>query len=81
MLKQRDRAAKAMKAGAVEFLTKPFGEDVLLGAIQNAIERSSAALAQGAGTRALQNDYASLSRGLPRPWTFRAPNSQSPAAA
>ena len=40
---------QAMKAGAVEFLTKPFGEDVLLGAIQNAIERSSAALAQGAG--------------------------------
>jgi FixJ family two-component response regulator len=40
-----------MKAGAVEFLTKLCGEDVLLGAIQNAIERSSAALAKEAGTR------------------------------
>ena len=70
-----------MKAGAVEFLTKLCGEYVLLGAIQNPIECSSAALAQGAGTRALHNDYASFGRGLPRPWTIRAPNSQSPAAA
>jgi len=35
---------QAMKAGAVEFLTKPFGDDVLLGAIRNAIERSRTAL-------------------------------------
>ncbi len=33
---------QAMKAGAVEFLTKPFGADVLLGAIAQAIERSRA---------------------------------------
>jgi cytochrome P450 len=31
---------QAMKAGAVEFLTKPFDDDVLLSAIQHAIERS-----------------------------------------
>src|ERR1700686_4707851 len=35
---------QAMKAGAVEFLTKPFGDDVLLSAIRHAIERSHTAL-------------------------------------
>ena len=35
---------QAMKAGAVEFLTKPFEDDVLLDAIRGAIERSRAAL-------------------------------------
>jgi FixJ family two-component response regulator len=51
---------QAMKAGAVEFLTKPFGDDVLLSAIGNAIERSRSALGQEAQTRALREDYASL---------------------
>ena len=37
---------QAMKAGAVEFLTKPFSDDVLLNAIHGAIERSRAALAR-----------------------------------
>jgi FixJ family two-component response regulator len=53
---------KAMKAGAAEFLTKPFAEDVLLGAIGAAIERSQAALGQAAELRALRDAYASLSR-------------------
>src|SRR6202049_1037488 len=35
---------QAMKAGAVEFLTKPFRDDVLLSAIRHAIERSQSAL-------------------------------------
>ena len=35
---------QAMKAGAVEFLTKPFGDDALLNAIERAIERSRTAL-------------------------------------
>ena len=51
---------QAMKAGAVEFLTKPFDDDVLLGAIQHAIERSRAALGKEAETQSLRDCYASL---------------------
>jgi len=51
---------QAMKAGAVEFLTKPFGDDVLLSAIRNAIERSRTALSHEAEIRALRDSYASL---------------------
>jgi FixJ family two-component response regulator len=53
-------SVQAMKAGAIEFLTKPFGDDVLLGAIRNAIERSQAALGRKAETRALGDYYESL---------------------
>ena len=52
---------RAMKAGAVEFLTKPFDDEVLLGAIGQAIERSRAALEQEADLRSLRDEYASLS--------------------
>ena len=51
---------QAMKAGAVEFLTKPFKDDVLLKAIHGAIERSRAALRLDSEMRALRNCYASL---------------------
>ena len=51
---------RAMKAGAVEFLTKPFKDDVLLDAIRDAIERSRAALRLDAEMRTLRTCYASL---------------------
>jgi FixJ family two-component response regulator len=51
---------QAMKAGAVEFLTKPFDDDVLLGAIQHAIARSERALGKDAEIQALRDRYASL---------------------
>src|SRR5262249_17821066 len=53
---------KAMKAGAVEFLTKPFDDSVMLGAIENAIERSRTALGHEAEIQSLRDDYASLTR-------------------
>jgi FixJ family two-component response regulator len=51
---------QAMKAGAVEFLTKPFRDDVLLNAIRGAIERSRDALRLDAEMRALRTCYQSL---------------------
>jgi len=53
---------QAMKAGAVEFLTKPFSDDVLLTAIQHAIGRSRTALSQEAALRTLRDRHASLTR-------------------
>ena len=53
---------QAMKAGAVEFLTKPLRDDVLLGAIASALERSRAALDHEAHMNALRGCYGSLSR-------------------
>jgi FixJ family two-component response regulator len=51
---------QAMKAGAVEFLTKPFSDDVLLDAIGHAIQRSRATLAREAELTQLRERHASL---------------------
>jgi FixJ family two-component response regulator len=54
------KTVQAMKAGAVEFLTKPFDDDALLGAIRSAIKRSAAALDDQSELQALRECHESL---------------------
>jgi FixJ family two-component response regulator len=53
--------ARAMKAGALEFLTKPFDAGLLEAAIHEAIDRSRAAMREASLMRSLQDSYAALS--------------------
>ena len=54
------KSVQAMKAGALEFLTKPTNDEVLVNAIRNALQRSSQALALSAEMEELRGRYASL---------------------
>ena len=56
------KSVEAMKAGAVEFLTKPFKDNVLLDAVRESLDRSRLALTREMEMQTLRNRHASLTR-------------------
>jgi FixJ family two-component response regulator len=55
-------SVRAMKAGAIDFLTKPFRDQDLLDEIHQAIERDRMRRAEEAGNAGLRESFASLTR-------------------
>jgi FixJ family two-component response regulator len=55
-------SVRAMKAGAAEFLTKPLDDEIIIGAIREAVQRSEVNLKREGAQRQLQERYALLSK-------------------
>jgi FixJ family two-component response regulator len=57
-----DRSVRAMKAGALEFLTKPFDDETLLAGVARALQKSEHIREREAELGALQERYATLTK-------------------
>ena len=54
-------SVRAMKGGAVEFLTKPFPDDAIVSSIRHALGRSEEALSEASALQVLRDRYSLLS--------------------
>ena len=64
-------SVRAMKAGAAEFLTKPLDDEIIIGAIRDAVLRSQANMKREGAQRQLQERFASLTKREREVMTFR----------